>query len=127
MLPLFLDLERVLRLHLSLIEAYGGEPGVRDVGLLHSALAMPQSTYDGAFLHEDLFEMASAYLFHIVQNHAFIDGNKRTGAASALIILDMNGVEIEADEDGLVDITLRTAMGQAGKAEIAEFFRSRAT
>ncbi|HRX86654.1 MAG TPA: type II toxin-antitoxin system death-on-curing family toxin [Phycisphaerae bacterium] len=127
MLPLFLDIERVLRLHLSLIEAYGGEPSVRDVGLLHSALAMPQSTYDGAFLHEDLFEMASAYLFHIVQNHAFIDGNKRTGAASALIILDMNGVEIEADEDGLVDITLRTAMGQAGKAEIAEFFRSRAT
>jgi death-on-curing protein len=67
--------------------------------------------------------MAAAYLFHIVQNHSFVDGNKRTGAAAAIIFLDMNGVEIEADEEGLVDLTLRVARGQAGKSEIAEFFR----
>jgi len=70
--------------------------------------------------------MAAAYLFHIVQNHPFIDGNKRTGAAAAIIFLDMNGVEIEADEEGLVDLTLRVATGQAGKPDIAEFFRSHA-
>ena len=125
MLPLFLDLDRVLRTHLSLIERYGGEPGVRDIGLLHSAIAIPQASFAGEFLHKDLFEMAAAYLFHIVQNHPFIDGNKRTGAAAAIIFLDMNGVEIEADEEGLVDLALRVASGQAGKQEIAEFFRRR--
>ncbi len=56
-----------------------------------------------------------------------MDGNKRAGAATALIFLDLNGVEIEADEEGLVDLTLRVAAGQAGKQEIAEFFRTRAS
>jgi death-on-curing protein len=121
--PLFLDIDHVLRTHLSLLERYGGEPGVRDVGLLRSAIAMPQASFGSEFLHKDLFEMAAAYLFHIVQNHPFIDGNKRTGTAAAIIFLDMNGVEIEADEEGLVALTLRVACGQAGKNEIAEFFR----
>lgn len=125
MLPLFLDLDFVFRTHLSLIERYGGEPGVRDIGLLHSAITMPQASFGGQSLHKDLFEMAAAYLFHIVQNHPFVDGNKRTGAAAAIIFLDMNGVEIAADEEGLVDLTLRVATGQTGKQEIADFFRSR--
>jgi integrase len=64
-----------MRLHRSLIETYGGREGIREVGLLHSALAMPQSSFGGEFLHRDLFEMAAAYLYHIVQNHPFIDGN----------------------------------------------------
>lgn len=121
--PRLLDIDLVLRTHLSLIDAYGGEPGVRDVGLLRSAIAMPQAAFGGEHLHQDLFEMAAAYLFHIAQNHPFLDGNKRTGAAVALIFLDINGVEIDADEEGLVDLTLRVATGGAGKPEIAEFFR----
>jgi death on curing protein len=123
-LPLFLDLERVLLTHQSLIEAYGGAEGVRDIGLLHSAIAMPQASFGGQFLHKDLFEMAAAYLYHIVQNHPFIDGNKRTGAAAAIIFLAINDVQLDADEDGLVKLTLAVASGQAGKQEIAEFFRS---
>jgi death-on-curing protein len=67
--------------------------------------------------------MAAAYLFHIVQNHPFIDGNKRAGAAAAIIFLDMNGVDVEADEEGLVALTLRVACAKAGKTEIADFFR----
>lgn len=125
MLPLFLDFDRVLRTHRSLIERYGGVEGVRDVGLLHSAIAMPQASFGGEFLHKDLFEMAAAYLYHIVQNHPFLDGNKRTGAASAIIFLAMNQVELEADEDGLVALTLAVAEGQAGKDAIARFFRSK--
>jgi death on curing protein len=121
--PRFLDLDRVVRIHLSLIEHYGGDAGIRDPGLLHSAIAMPQASFGGAYLHADIFEMAAAYLFHIVQNHPFVDGNKRTGAAAAIIFLAMNGIEIEADEDGLVDITLRVACSQCGKTEIAEWFR----
>jgi death-on-curing protein len=126
MTPLFLDLDRVMRLHRSLIEHYGGTEGVRDVGLLHSAIAMPQTAYGGEYLHGDLFEMAAAYLYHIVQNHPFLDGNKRAGAAAAIVFLAMNDVEIDADEQGLVDLTLSVATGQTGKAEIAQFFRSHA-
>lgn len=123
MQPLFLDIEHVLRVHVSLIERYGGAQGVRDVGLLHSAIAMPQASFGGEFLHKGLFEMAAAYLFHIVQNHPFIDGNKRTGAASALIFLAINGTDVEADEEGLVEITLAVAQGYAGKQQVSEFFR----
>ncbi len=123
MQPLFLDLDRVLRTHLSLIERYGGAEGVRDVGLLHSAIAMPQASFGGEFLHKDLFEMAAAYLYHIVQNHPFVDGNKRTGAACAIIFLLINGIAPQGDEEGLVELTLAVAQGQVGKQQIAEFFR----
>ena len=121
--PLFLDLDHTLRLHRSLIEHYGGTDGIRDIGLLHSAVSMPQASYGGEYLHHDIYEMAAAYLFHIVQNHPFLDGNKRTGAASAIVFLALNDIEIDNDEQGLVDLTLSVATGHAGKAEIAEFFR----
>lgn len=123
--PLFLDIEQVMRLHASLIERYGGTDGTRDVGLLQSAVAMPQMAYGGEYLHVDIFEMAAAYLYHIVQNHPFLDGNKRTGAASAIVFLAVNDIEIDADEDGIVDLTLSVARGQSGKTEITEFIRAR--
>ena len=123
MAPRFLDLERVLRIHRSLIEHYGGAEGVRDPGLLQSAIAMPQASFGGEPLHGDLFQMAGTYLFHIVQNHPFVDGNKRTGAAAALIFLAMNDITVEADEEGLVAITMAVAQGRAGKDEAAAFFR----
>ena len=120
----FLTLDQVLRAHSSLIEAYGGIDGLRDAGLLQSAVAMPMAAYGGEFLHADIFEMAAAYLYHITQNHPFLDGNKRTGAACGLIFLAMNDVEVKADEEGLVAITLKVATGQADKAMVADFFRS---
>jgi death-on-curing protein len=125
--PLFLDIEQVIRLHTCMIERYGGTEDTRDVGLLQSAVAMPQMAYGGEYLHADICEMAAAYLYHIVQNHPFLDGNKRTGAAAAIVFLAMNDIQIEADEDGLVDLTLAVARGQSGKPEIAEFFRARAS
>ena len=84
---------------------------------------MPQASYGGEYFHADLFEMAAAYLYHIVQNHPFLDGNKRTGAAAAIVFLAMNDVMIENDEQGLVELTLSVATGQIGKAEIAAFLR----
>jgi len=124
--PRFLEFDHVVRIHLSVIERYGGSHGVRDAGLLQSAIAMPQASFGDQRLHGDLFEMAAAYLFHIVQNHPFIDGNKRTGAASAIVFLAMNEVDIEADEDGLVELALGVASGRIDKPEIAEFFRNHA-
>ncbi|AQT67930.1 Death on curing protein [Anaerohalosphaera lusitana] len=123
-IPYFLDLEQVLRLHGSLIENYGGLAGVRDMGLLQSAIAAPQAAYEGQFLYNDIFEMAAAYLYHLVQNHAFLDGNKRIGAASAIVFLAINDIQIQNDEEGLVEITLGVAKGQIGKTEIAKFLRS---
>lgn len=95
------------------------------MGLLQSAIAQPRASFGGAFKHADLFAMAAAYLFHIVQNHPFFDGNKRTGAAAAIVFLALNDVEIDNDEDGLVELTLSVARGEAGKDQIAAFFRDR--
>jgi len=99
MTPDFLSFAEVLEIHRDQIERYGGKTGIRDLGLLQSALAMPAAGFGGRYLHGDLFEMAAAYLFHIVRNHPFVDGNKRTGAVAALVFLSLNGMEIEASED----------------------------
>lgn len=122
----FVDIDRVLQVHLSMIDRYGGEHGLRDIALLQSAVAMPQTSFEGQFLHNDVFEMAAAYLFHIVQNHPFVDGNKRTGTAAAIIFLALNNVQIEPDEDELVNLTISVARGEVDKSKIAEFFRHRA-
>ena len=122
----FLEVEDVLSLHADQVTLDGGEHGVRDVGLLESAIAQPQATFGSKFLHKDLFEMPAAYLFHIVQNHPFFDGNNRTGAVAALVFLDINGTEIEAPKGSMYDLTMSVATGQAGKAQIAEYFREHA-
>ena len=127
MAPVFLNLREVLQIHRDQIDRYGGEAGIRDVGLLQSSLAMPAAGFGGSFLHNDLFEMAAGYLFHITQNHPFVDGNKRTGAAASLVFLELNGVDPDVDEDALADIVLAVAKGKANKSAVAEFFRSSAT
>lgn len=121
--PLFLTLEEVLEIHRDEIERHGGTLGVRDNGLLESAVAAPQGGFGGHYLHSDLYEMAAAYLFHLVQNHPFLDGNKRVGAATTLVFLTMNGVETRITNQVLVDMVLAVAKGKVDKPAIAEFFR----
>jgi death-on-curing protein len=121
--PTFLTLQEVLDLQEHQIAQYGGSLGVRDLGLLESALAMPQAQFGGAFLHEDLFMMAAAYLFHIVKNHPFVDGNKRAGLATTILFLNLNGRKLVADKDELTDLVLAVAQSQAGKEQIADFLR----
>jgi len=122
--PDFLELVEVLTIHADQIERYGGDAARRDAGLLESAVAMPRAMFGGEFLHRDLYEMGAAYLYHIVQNHPFVDGNKRTGTAAALVFLELNGVAINADEDALVALVLDVAQGRADKARITEFLRT---
>jgi death on curing protein len=119
----FLSLSEVLEIHQDQIVRYGGEPGTRDPGLLESALAMPAATFGGAYLHTDLFEMAAAYLFHLVQNHPFVDGNKRVGAVAAIIFLDLNGHKLDAPPGALHDFVMALARGEPAKAEAALFLR----
>lgn len=121
--PLFLTLDEVLEIHREQIERYGGTLGVRDHALLESALAVPQSGFGGHYLHGDLYEMAAGYLFHLVQNHPFLDGNKRVGAATALTFLVMNGIETRIPNEALAQMVLSVAQGKMEKTAIAEFFR----
>ncbi len=121
--PLFLSFSEVLQIHEDQISRYGGSLGIRDVGLLESALAMPAASFGDKFLHEDIFEMAAAYLFHIVKNHPFVDGNKRVGAVASLVFLAMNDIDFAADEVAFEQAVLAVAEGRMNKSAIAAFFR----
>jgi len=124
--PIFLSIEDVIEIHADQIRRYGGSLGVRNVELLHSALGMPEAGVGDQYLHADLFEMAAAYFYHIVQNHPFIDGNKRVGAMAAFVFMKLNGLTLEADETAFETLILQAAQDQAGKDAIADFFRENA-
>ncbi len=121
----FFTLDEVIAIHAHQISRHGGSSGIRDSGLLESALGMPKVTFRGQFLHSTLHEQAAAYLFHIVKNHPFVDGNKRAGLATSLAFLRMNGVRTRAHDDELVDLVLGVANGRVAKADVAVFLRSR--
>jgi death on curing protein len=125
--PHFLSIDEVLGLHQRQIERYGGRPGLRDLGLLQSAVALPAASFDGAWLHGSLEEMAAAYLFHLCQNHPFVDGNKRTGAIAMVVFLVVNGLRPTLTSDELVALTLGVAAGRVTKAEAAVAIASHAT
>jgi death on curing protein len=119
-----LTLDDTLESHQNQIDTYGGSHGIRDIGLLESAIAQPEASFGGQYLHADIFQMASADLYHLVMNHPFVDGNKRVGLEAALIFLEINDESLMANDDELVDLVLKTTAGPIGKREIAEFFRS---
>ena len=124
--PVFLTLEEVLQVHASQIACFGGSDGIRDTGLLKSAMAMPESMFGGQYLHKDIYEMAAAYFFHLTCNHPFLDGNKRIGIVVAIVFLRMNDYEFTADEAELERIVMETAQGRTDKAMLAGFFRANA-
>jgi death on curing protein len=121
--PLFLTLDEVIAIHCDQIERYGGTMGIREITLLESAIAAPQAGFGGQYLHRDYVEMAATYLYHLVQNHPFIDGNKRAGAATALTFLELNGIETKIPNRALIDIVLSIAQGKMEKTAITEFLR----
>lgn len=122
-LPRFLSFEQILLLHKLQIDEYGGSHGLRDEGLLLSALAQPESGFGEEYLHKNLYEMAAAYLFHLVSNHPFHDGNKRIAALAASVFLEINGIEIVANEDEFEVLVLQSAQSKKTKEEIAIFFQ----
>ena len=122
---IFLELDEIKDIHSRLVELFGGESGIRDEGLLESAIAQPMSGFGEQYFHTDIYEMAAAYVFHIIKNHPFIDGNKRSGWAAGLMFLELNGIIIDPDADVLFAevMTLNVAENKADKVQIAEFFR----
>lgn len=121
----FLTVEEVEYLHAAQVELRGGSHGLRDGGMLDSAVAMPEAGFGEQYLHEDLFEMAAAYLFHIVMNHPFIDGNKRAGFVAALAFLDLNGYELEMEQMAAYDLVIGVCEGTVTKKQLASAFRER--
>lgn len=120
--PDFLNLEDIIAMHGEQIERYGGDFGIRDLGLLLSALSQPRAMFSGEFLHWDLQTMAAAYLFHLCQNHPFVDGNKRIGLEAALVFLAINGCKLDAPPESTERMVNRVAQGGIAKGDVVAFF-----
>ena len=118
----FLTLSEVLQILEDQIRNYGGIYGVRDIKLLSSALYMPESSFDGQYLHKTIPAMAAAYAFHICQNHPFIDGNKRVALASSLVFLDINGYDFHCKDETLYNEIMNAAKGEIKKEGIIKFY-----
>ena len=118
----FLTLSEVLLIYEDQIRRYGGAYGVRDLSLLSSAIYVPQASFENQFLHKTLPKMAAAYAYHICENHALIDGNKRVALASALVFLDMNGYDFDCSEEEIYQIMMDVAKNKLNKAKLTEKF-----
>jgi death-on-curing protein len=111
--------------HRESLARFGGADGIRDVGLLEGALARPENIF--AYEPEaDVFRLAAAYCAGVVKNHPFVDGNKRTGALSAVVFLSLNGIGVSFEEPMIVTMIVGLAAGEVSEAEIAEWLRQSA-
>lgn len=120
---LFLSIISVKNIHEKQINQHGGTPGLRDKNLLDSAIHMPESGIGGQYFHSDIFQMAAAYAYHIIKGHPFVDGNKRTGMAAALVFLKINNVSIELTNFQIVSIGEEIASSKISKKEVAKIFQ----
>ncbi|NIW43285.1 MAG: type II toxin-antitoxin system death-on-curing family toxin [Gammaproteobacteria bacterium] len=121
----YLALNEVLDLHQRLLEQSGGAAGIRDLGALESALAQPRMTFGGEDLYPSIVDKATALGFSLINNHPFVDGNKRVGHAAMEIFLILNGYEIEADVDDQERMILGVASGKIKREELRDWLNSR--
>lgn len=113
-----LNKEHIIDLHRTLIDKFGGTDGIRDEGLLESAIAAPYQGYDDLEFYPTVEEKAAKLAYGLISNHAFLDGNKRIGAAAMLVMLDLNNIEIKYDQDDLYNIIISVANGNAGFVDL---------
>ncbi len=119
----YLTLGEVIALHERIVALSGGSPGIRDLGLLQSAVAQPKATFDAHDLHPTVIEKAAALGFALIANHPFVDGNKRIGHAAMEVFLLMNGLEIEAEMDEQEKLVLAIAAGASSRPTLIEWLR----
>jgi death-on-curing protein len=118
----YLSSEQVLFIHSRLIDTTGGRHGIRDIGLLQSAVARPEATFEGKELYPDLFHKAAALMESLARNHPFIDGNKRTSITASGIFLAMNGYMLACSSKDLERFALSVATGNASLESAAAWF-----
>ena len=119
----FLTLDDVLEIHAVQLARWGGSDGIRDRGALEAAIAQPQATFGGDYLHESIFAMAAAYAFHIAESQAFIDGNKRAALNAALTFLDVNGFVILDPDEALFEAMIAIGTRRMTKAQLGRLLR----
>lgn len=120
----YISYQYVIEVHDHLIDEYGGKKGVLSEGLLKSALEMPKACFNGKDLHRTVFDKTAAYLFHLIQNHPFVDGNKRTASMIALVFFSSNcKKDFSISDVEYQKVILGVAQGNISKKEIAKFFR----
>jgi len=119
----YLTAEQVLFIHSRLIDETGGSHGIRDVGLLQSAVERIRATFGGKDLYPDIFYKAAALMESLIKNHPFVDGNKRTAITSASIFLKMNGYVLETTQKDFEQFALRMAIGKASIEDAADWFK----
>lgn len=120
----FLTLKDVLNIHQQLINNHGGHPGIRDIKLLDSALNYPKATFNQEYVHRDIYHMAAAYVFGIIKNHPFIDGNKRTGFVVVVSFLAYNGIGLNSKEPELYELIMNIAQSHISEDNVALFFKN---
>jgi len=125
--PKFIEKQDVLSIHSKQINRYGGLLGIRDEGLLESAISQPQATFGGELLHPTIFEQAAAYLFHIINNHAFVDGNKRTAFDVMVTFLNINDYELSMTLEAAYELTVQVAENKVNKKELIEILENHIT
>lgn len=116
--PKFLEIADVLDIHQILIEQLGGMSGVRDEGLLESALSQPKASFFGELLHPTIYEQAAAYLYHLAKNHPFLDGNKRTAYGAMEAFLRLNGYNLALSNEESYNMVIQVAQGEMSKEEL---------
>jgi death-on-curing protein len=120
----YLTLKEILELHRRIIQQSGGLTGIREVGMLESALAQPQMTFGGEELYPTIVEKASALSFSLIKNHPFLDGNKRIGHAAMETFLVLNGHELDALVDEQEQVILKVASGELGRDSLTDWLRA---
>jgi death on curing protein len=121
----FIDFEEVEIFHAKIIEKTGGSKGIRDRGLIESALNKPFQTFDGKDLYNSILDKISAITFSLISNHGFIDGNKRIGVAVMIFLLRINNIEIKYSQKDLVELGLGVASGKIKESGIYEWIEGR--
>lgn len=121
----FLSFDEIVAIHTHQMNVYGGLSGMRDYKLLDSALRYPEAMFEGQYLHPNIYHMAAAYMYAIIKNHPFLDGNKRTAIATTLLFLKRNDFQIDATTDELFNLAIETAASKNSEINIALFFEKK--
>lgn len=124
-MTLGLSVDQLLAIHSALRSEFGGRAGLRDRGALEAAVARPFATFDGEDLYPDVASKAAALLHSLVSNHPFVDGNKRTGALAAELLLDVNGVDLVASDDEFEEMVMAVSSGTLDIEQLVIWFRQR--
>ncbi len=119
----YIDVSHVVAMHEVLIQKYGGTQGIRDKGLLESAVMQPQQSAFGEDIFPDIFSKAAAYVFYISENQPFLDGNKRSATATAITFLRLNGYDLNVSDKDLYETIIDLANKRISREDLSAWFQ----